>query len=269
MIEQKVKDFTQIKYDNLNEFYKYICDTPFNDAFRWAKHSSVEGSEYFTKTKNFDEAVDLFKNGWSDMAAMLNQKLKAETSKEFVGTTRKNIYDVVGYQASVPRYLQGVPNSMVRSINVPVKNKVVTLVKSIDYAAMVDADTIVEESVKAMRIIKKLESQGMKVNLDIAFGTKARGCNFVGRIRVKSANERLNVSKLAFPLVHPSMLRRLIFRWIEVYPQITKDFVGGYGRPISTEDLQSVVNEKEYVLPAIMHTDVDKIKSLEDLKIVR
>lgn len=269
MIEEMVKDFKQIKYDSLNEFYNYICNTPFNDAFRWAKHSSVEGSEYFTKTKNFDEAVDLFKNGWLDMAAMLNQKLKAETSKEFVGTTRKNIYDVVGYQASVPRYLQGVPNSMVRSVNVPVKNKVVTLVKSIDYAAMVDANTIVEESIKAMRIIKKLEGQGMKVNLDIAFGTKASGCNFVGRIRVKSANERLNVSKLAFPLVHPSMLRRLIFRWIEVYPQITKDFVRGYGRPISTEDLQSVVNEKEYVLPAIMHTDVDEIKSLEDLKIVR
>lgn len=269
MVEQNIDNFTLIKYDSINEFYKYICDTPFNEAFRWARHSSVEGASYFTKTKNFEEAVDLLKNGWSDMAQQLTKKLKVETTNEFVGTKRKNIYDVVGYQASVPRYLQGVPNSMVRSINIPVKNKVVTLIKSIDYACSVSIDTIVEESIKAMRIIKKLEAQGLKINLDIAFGTKAGGSNFIGRIRVKNANERLNVSKLAFPLVHPSMLRRLIFRWIEVYPKITKSFVNGYGRPIQTSDLQAIAKEKEYILPAIIYTDINSIKSLDDLKVIQ
>ena len=52
MIEEMVKDFKQIKYDSLNEFYNYICDTPINETFRWEKHESVDGSKIFTKTES-------------------------------------------------------------------------------------------------------------------------------------------------------------------------------------------------------------------------
>ena len=52
-----------VEYKSIAEFYDYLCTTPFNDVFRWSKHSSVDGSESFTKTKSFDEAVDLMKNG--------------------------------------------------------------------------------------------------------------------------------------------------------------------------------------------------------------
>lgn len=265
MIEEMVKDFKQIKYDSLNEFYNYICDTPINETFRWEKHESVDGSKIFTKTESFEEAVELFKNGWSDMAGRLTQTLKVESQKENVGVTRRNIYDVVGYQASVPRYLQGVPNSMVRSVNVPVKSKVITLVKSIGYSFQVSADTIIDESVKALKIVKKLEAQGYKINLDIAVGSTTRDKKFIVRARIKKANERLNVSKLAFPLVHPSMLRRLYFRWVEVYPEVTRSFVHGYGKPIHADELKSVVGKNEYVLPAIITTDIENFKNVEDL----
>ena len=63
-----------IEYDSLHEFYEYLIHTPFNDAFCWASHKSVEGSYSFTKTNDFGEAVKLFKEGWSDMAAKLVQK---------------------------------------------------------------------------------------------------------------------------------------------------------------------------------------------------
>ena len=139
---------------------------------------------------------------------------------------------------------------MVRSVNVPVKSKVITLVKSIGYSFQVSADTIIDESVKALKIVKKLEAQGYKINLDIAVGSTTRDKKFIVRARIKKANERLNVSKLAFPLVHPSMLRRLYFRWVEVYPEVTRSFVHGYGKPIHADELKSVVGKNEYVLPA-------------------
>ena len=41
-----------IEYDSLQEFYQYLVSTPFNEAFRWEKHSSVEGSYDFTKTES-------------------------------------------------------------------------------------------------------------------------------------------------------------------------------------------------------------------------
>lgn len=259
------KSCTVVEYDSMSDFYKYICDTPFNDAFRWEKHSSVDGGEYFTKTKSFEEATELLKNGWTDMANKLTQKLKAIEKDVEPTVRRKTVYDVAGYQCSVPRYLNGIPTSMIRTVNVPVKQKVINLVKSVDYNGGVSADTIVEESVKAMQIIKKLEAQGYRVNLDIVIGTIERK-SIVCKVRVKNAGERLNISKLAFPLVHPSMLRRLFFRFIEVYPEITKDFVRGYGAPATDSQLRAALKENEILLPAIIRKDVSKINSLEDLE---
>ena len=256
-----------IEYDSLNDFYKYICDTPFNEAFRWADHSSVSGDMSFTKTRDFEEAVNLFKNGWSDMANKLVQKLKVIENKTQPTMKPRNTLSVCGYQAIVPLYLQGALNNMMSKKMVPVKQKVITLNKSIDYKAKVSADQIIEESIKAMQIVKKLEAQGYRCNLNIVLGTTAGypSKQFVVKVRIKSANEKLNVSKLAFPLVHPSMLRRLFFRFIEVYPNVTKEFVFGYGRPATSEDLRDMF-KGEYLLPNFIKKDVDSINTIDDLE---
>lgn len=254
-----------IEYESLNEFYKYICDTPFNEAFRWAEHSSVSGDMSFTKTKSFDEAVDLFKNGWSDMANKLVQKLKVIENKTEHTMKPRNTLSVCGYQAIVPLYLQGAPNNMMNKKMVPVKQKVITLNKSIDYKARTSADEIIEESIKAMRIVKKLEAQGYRCNLNIVLGSKESSSSFFVKVRIKSANEKLNVSKLAFPLVHPSMLRRLFFRFIEVYPNITKEFIFGYGKPSTSEELRDLF-KGEYLLPNFIKKDVENINTIDDLE---
>ena len=123
-----------ISFESLDSFYKYICEVPFNEAFRWAKHSSVSGEYNFTKTKSFEEASELFKNGWEDMAKQLTQKLKVEESKSQPIMKPRSKLDVCGYQAIVPLYLQGVPCSMMNKKLIPIKQKVVTVNKSIDYA---------------------------------------------------------------------------------------------------------------------------------------
>lgn len=256
-----------IEYDSLHEFYEYLIHTLFNKAFRWAKHSSVEGSYYFTKTKDFNEAIELFKNGWSDMATKLTQKLKVIENEVKPTMKPKNILGAAGYQVIVPLYLQGIPNNMVTKKMIPIKQKVITLNKSINYNFGVSADQIIEESVKAMQIVKKLEAQGYRCNLNIVFGTTAGypEKQFVVKVRIKSANEKLNVSKLAFPLVHPSMLRRLFFRFIEVYPHITESFVGGYGKPATSNEIYKIF-KGEYLLPDFIKKDVNTIHGINDLE---
>lgn len=254
-----------IEYDSLAEFYNYICDTPINEAFRWSNHSSVEGTKSFTHTANFEEAVDLFKNGWSDMASKLVQRLKVIESKTEPTMRPKTTLSVAGYQAIVPLYLNGVPNNMVNKRMVPVKQKVVTVNKSIDYNCGVSTDEIIEESIKAMQIVKKLEAQGLRVNLNIVLGSSSGGTGFFMKVRIKSANEKLNISKLAFPLVHPSMLRRLFFRFIEVYPNITKEYTWGYGRATDASTLREVF-PNDYLLPSFIRKKVEDIKGIEDLE---
>lgn len=254
-----------IEYDSLKEFYDYLCETPFNEVFRWSNHSSVTGSENFTKTKDFNEAVELFKNGWSDMATKLVQKLKVVENKTEPTMKPKNTLSVCGYQAIVPMYLNGQPNNMLNKKMVPVKQKVVTINKSIDYNAGVKADAIVDESIKAMQIVKKLEAQGYRCNLNIVLGSTEWDKKFYIKVRIKSANEKMNVSKLAFPLVHPSMLRRLFFRFIEVYPNVTKSFVSGYGMPATSSELRNAF-KGEYLLPNFIKKDINKINCIDDLE---
>lgn len=257
-----------IEYDDMNDFYRYICDTPINEAFRWEDHSSVSEGYEFTRTRNFEEAVMLMENGWEDMSKKLNTTLRAKENELQPVYKKRPSLNVCGYQAVVPLYLQGIPTNMIDKKNVVIKQKVITINKSIDYHAGIGQQQIVDESIKALQIVKKLESKGYRINLNIVLGTTKNLKSFIVSVRIKSAGERLNISKLAFPLVHPSMLRRLMFRFIEVYPKITKDFVYGYGRPSRSSELKDVISKMgkdEYLIPSIFTKDLNDINDITDL----
>ena len=250
------------EFDSLSDFEKYIKETPLNDVFRWTNLDSVDGSKYFTKTESYEEAVKLFENGWDDMAQDLTKQIKIRESKQVNEYANKILYDVVGFQASVPRYLQGIPTAMVNKKQIPVKRKVITLNKDISYNAGIKADQIIEASIQTLQLIKKIEAQGIRVNLNLIWGDSAGEVTELVKIRLKSANERLNISKLAFPLVHPSMLRRLLFRFIEVTPEITHSFKPGYGVPLNGEQLKKYCKD-EYLLPRLFDGNLADLGDLQ------
>lgn len=255
-----------IEYSSLSEFYDYIMNTPFNKTFEHHNHSSVTGSKEFTKTYSFEEAVGLLKNGWVDMSTKLIQKLNVADKNLRSNRRPKTILSVQGYQAIVPLYLNGCPQNMVNSKMVSVKQKIITLNKSVSYSAYTTTKQIEDESVKAMQIVKRLESQGYRCNLNIVLGVFKGTRRFIVKVRIKNANEKLNVSKLAFPMVHPSMLRRLFFRFIEVYPKVTNVFSYDYGQPVKGGALREFLDKKEILLPDTIVKDVNKITSVEDLE---
>ena len=117
-----------------------------------------------------------------------------------------------------------------------------------------------------MQIIKKVEAQGIRCNLNIVEHIKSNNKEYIFKIRVKNATEKLNVSTLAFPLVNPSMLRRLFFRFIEVYPETPASFQFGYGYPEKNNAEVRKLYPNEYLLPAFINKDVNSIKDLRDLE---
>lgn len=257
-----------VEFESLNDFYNYITNTPFNKG---CKYQSIYNGEDFTGTESFEEAIELFKSGWSVMATDLVKKLKVAESKKQTTMKPKQTLSVCGYQAVVPLYLQGVPNNMVNKKMIPVKQKVITLNKSISYNCGTTKEKIIEESVKTLQIIKKLESQGYRCNLNVFWCISERhkntGKRIAVKIKIKSSTEKLNISKLAFPLVHPSMLRRLLFRFIEVYPNATKAFFKTYGYPVKDNILKNANFHKngEYLLPTFITKDISEISSIDDL----
>ena len=249
------------EFSSLNDFETYITNTPLNDTFRWTKLASVSGSEEFTGTDSYEQAVEMFKNGWQSKAEELTKKLKVIQNQVIDAQVQKVIFDVVGFQASVPRYLQGIPTNMVNKKLVPIKQKIVTINKDISYNCGVTTEQIVEASIQTLQLVKRIEAQGIRVNLNLIWGVKASGSNEIVKIRLKSANERVNISKLAFPLVHPSMLRRLCFRYLEVAPTITHGYLYGYGSPLDGSQLKTYCKD-EYVLPRLFNGDLSKLGDL-------
>ena len=249
------------EFSSLNDFETYITNTPLNDTFRWTKLASVSGSEEFTGTHSYEQAVEMFKNGWQSKAEELTKKLKVIQNQVIDAQVQKVLFDVVGFQASVPRYLQGIPTNMVNKKLVPIKQKIVTINKDISYNCGVTTEQIVEASIQTLQLVKKIEAQGIRVNLNLIWGVKASGSNEIVKIRLKSANERVNISKLAFPLVHPSMLRRLCFRYLEVAPTITHGYLYGYGSPLDGSQLKTYCKD-EYVLPRLFNGDLSKLGDL-------
>ena len=260
------KTFKQ-EFGTISQFYDYICETPINDAFRWKTlKSSVTTEEkfQFTKTHSFKEASDLLSNGWDDMSEELTKRL-AVAAKLQPTMQRKSVLSVSGYQPVVALYLAGVPQNMIDTKMVAVKSKIINITKSVNYSGGTSTETMIAESIKALQVVKKLEAQGYRVNLSIALGTEADHRNVLCKVCIKRANEKLNVSKLAFPMVHPSMLRRLFFRYVEVCPDVTYGYTHGYGAPVSFSDMRAAFPD-DIVLPAFWDVDPNEIGTLDKLQ---
>lgn len=253
------------EFDSIGQFYKYICDTPLNSVFRWGNLSSNSGSRYFTQTDSFEDATQLMKNGWQEMAQKLTTKLNVLQKQIKPMQKSINTLSVAGYQPVVPLYLAGVPTDMVSKKLVTTKSKIVNITKCVTYSAKITTEQIVEESIKALQVVKKVEAQGYRVNLAIVLACRGYdGTEILAKVRIKNANERLNNSKVAFPMVHPSMLRRLFFRYIETNPNVTECFKIGYGSPIEYSDLCKKLPD-DIVLPAMWNQDRQKINGLQGL----
>ena len=238
-----------VEFNSIQEFYDYIHETPLNNTFSNCSYlASEKNRASWAGTSSFKEASDLLRNGWAYGAQNLTQKLKVAEADKEVQTTYRNVLSMAGYQAIVPLYLNGVPNNMVNKKMVPVKQRVLTINKAISASASVSSETLMNESAKCFQIIKKIEASGIRVNLNLLISTG----HVCVKIRLKSAGEKLNISKLAFPLVHTSMFRRLYFKFIETYPTIPRSYRNGYGRVPDEWEFKKVCGKGEIILPTLL-----------------
>ena len=184
----------------------------------------------------------------------------------------KNVYDVAGGHVSVPRYLVGVPTNMIRKVPVERKDKVITVVRFCAALGSVSTNTMIENAIKFVQIIQNLEANGYRCNVDVAFGSSKNYIHdlkpgdyknySVVRVRIKKSSERLNIAKMCFPLVHPSMFRRLVFRLREMNEDYSYwagpgDVASFYRSTYNSHDgdnfAKKFVNKNEYIVPMFIN----------------
>lgn len=221
-------------FDSIDEYINYLETETSYDADR--DDSSITGSESFTGTRSFAEAIDLCKYGDEALRSKIyEQTLKFDDIDTVNKIKNSTVNDVVGFMPNVPNYIIGIPTNMIRDNRTTIKSKIVNVYINLSASAHVSADKIKTNASKYVAAINKLEEEGYRCNIYCGnMATKYNNCKYGVIVKIKSDKEPMNLAKMAFPLCHPSMLRRLSFKWIETIPI---DFThNGYGTPLDEDD---------------------------------
>jgi len=238
-------------FKSIHEMISVIESRP-NNKVMADKHSSNTGDYSFTKTKSMDEAKELFRNGYTEILPKIKTGVSNEFKRTEVRNRRKVETGVIGYAPHVPNAILGLPNSMILTKAQPQKVKAVSIVVGITENCGTEADEFITSGIAAIGVVNTLELRGYRVNLKVAFWCATGGNERAwGTIDLKDYREHLDLQKLCFPLAHPSMFRRLGFKWLETQPEIQDSgWEWGYGSQLSDLDYikKNFLAENEYFI---------------------
>lgn len=228
------------RFDNVKTFAEYLDNGKVQPNFVNSEYSKYDDFS-FCGTKTYNEAHDLMLYG----DKVLQKKIEAAGVSDVRTnirkyTVRRQIYSsVVGMAANVPAYIAGAPNSMINVRMQKQKQKVVSVGYNSAVFGGVRVDDIIRGGAKLIVALMILEARGIKSNV-YCLDLDTEGREYVSySIKIKASGQKFDTLRMAYFLAHPSMNRRHKFRFTEVTEGVTKNFVGGYGRP-ETDDKKIV-----------------------------
>jgi hypothetical protein len=226
------------RFDNIHQLLSTTRTRPVNKHFV-SNRSSMREDYHWYKTNSLPEAEELLLKGWDehkdDIMAAIKASDKVETATKLDRVNIRN--NVVGASPNVPRAILGLPDSMIEYNRTPSKQRTMQIGYGISASASVGADELVACGCAVLALVNHIERMGIRVRLDIfesSVESLAGGGNIsMGwRLCLKDYRQPFDLLKMAFPVAHPSMLRRISFAWMETHPQTPPSFVSGYGMPI-------------------------------------
>lgn len=264
MIEIKKWDLVYRSFGSISELIDFIDHSEVQSKWDGKCISERRGWERtkFTGSKSLEEARKLLLDGWECGTS----EFKKRVSATFACTRKqKSFYDVCGYSPCVPRYVMGLPDSMIRSKIVDDGKKVITINKSITYNCRMKTDEIYEEGAKVLNLVNELEREGYRVKLNIlvCFYGRYEKRNML-KVCIKKAEQKLNLKQISFPLVHSSMLRRIYYSYVERVPECNNcTFLTSYGCPDNMKRYEDVLKGEVSIPPVVNEkeiTDIDKYR---------
>ncbi|MBQ2910130.1 MAG: hypothetical protein IJE53_04935 [Bacilli bacterium] len=244
------------RFDSISEFVDYLKNAPVQH-YAFDRLASETGSYGFTQTSSLEEALDLIKFGYhEDFEKLVQLKLKLEKYIKMSKKRNKQFNDYIGFAPDVKAYLEGNPLSMLNKKSEA--RKKVNVYMNTSFYGNTSKEAIFNRGAIVLSMIEILENMGFSVNLHLfemsTVDTMMHFSDFV----LKSENERMNIQKLYFPLCHPSWIRRLNFRLIEVTPDITSSWSNGYGRPSDLSTMKKVIDldKNDIIIPTIEELNI-------------
>lgn len=239
------------RFDNIKQFEAYLENGKTQPAFLGILSSQTISAKKSrdAKTHDFEAADRLLMYGDKKTAREIDNagvaRVRAQIARDM--PRRVTFSSVVGFAPNVPAYLTGAPNSMINQKTTIQKQKVLNIAYSCAVSYKVKGSDILNACSRLLSAILKVEASGTRVNLylcsvsdsDMTHPSQRAGFS----VKIKSSGEKLDVLKVAYPMVHPSMNRRHKFRFLEVTEGISPEFADGYGRACDPKDIKEMLEQ--------------------------
>lgn len=239
------------KFDSIADFEHYLDVTPASTLFRESRHVlySKEGSRYFTGTSSYEEATELLNKGDKKAYNALKGAKEAFSAASNAGTVQRRQVQrsIAGFMPNVPASLMNLPQSMFAVRTAKVASRVLNVLYLPTASGIITTEELLSAGNKVAKAVYTTEAKGVRVNLWIGIATRTEKQSLTLVVNIKKADQYGNLLKTAYPLTHPSFLRRQGFRAIEVEEGLTdKNFINGYGRPKHLNDVMEDLSDMKF-----------------------
>lgn len=221
------------EFSSLHEMASTIKTRPYNATFVGREISSESNDSSFTRTRTYAEAEELMLSGWTEPLGRIEDAVK-KSEKDFEEFHAKRVMpknSYVGVVPNVPRAMYGLPDSMIRYEREREAARTVHILYNISASGSIGQEELLKSGIAVLSAINLIEKLGVRVRLDL-IEIALSGNDIAGwGLMLKDYRNPIDLKKICFPISHPSMLRRIAFRWMETVPDIPRAFYGGYGTP--------------------------------------
>lgn len=270
---KRTKNHTHIlrKFESVSEFHNYLCNNEVSKTFKGFENSDLQSKSYtdWTKTESYAQADGLLLYGDKELQKkIMNAGVKKTRLKLNMKATRRQIFSAVcGVAPNVPNAIAGVPTNMIAVKNVAIKQKVVNVCYFITANGDTEADDLLQASANVISACMEIEASGVRVNLYVGFLSEKLDDTVGFIMRIKSASQPFDVLKMAYPMAHPSMLRRHFFKAMEVTENVPTQFAPTYGHALSNaKEIRRYTESITKNMQAVYSYYDAKGKTIEEIK---
>ena len=237
---------------DIDSVYTHLLDAETSGEFEknhWSSHKGEgEGWGYednWHGTKDFAENLQLIERGWEDGVTKLDTVPNAKMADSL---RPEMLWDVVGSDVDIASYMGGNPECMGEMVRRKRPTPVVKIGVDRVASAGVDRSKIERVGRNVLLLVESLRLAGIPAEIwaceAVAGSRRKEGGRYDTdsvaydlRVKVQDAGRHLDVSRMAYWMAHPSVLRRTFFALEELEPQHIRKcfgFDGGhYGMPIT------------------------------------
>ena len=216
------------RYDSIADFKKSLERKKIGKMYD--ESNEYKFSKDFCGTDTHEEADELLINGDTFTAKIIEGCNK---NKRLNRTTNTIKQDFCGFVPNVGAVVSGSPLNMYNVKQTTYRNtKVLNIIYFVGTSCATDKEELAKAGAKLLNIINTIEARGYKINLFVATclipqinRRKRTDSRLNLAVKIKDSGKHLNITKVAYPIAHPSFFRRHCFLWVDT---VCKDATNGY-----------------------------------------